>query len=323
MIAKLDKRILKKARGWLMDANDIWDLSAEMKGVYDDAISDCPKNFDRGKILNPKSLEDVTANTKLFFPRHFLKLQHTFYDLVSWGYHALEDGELTVLDIGCGPGTASLAALDLYFQIFCAYELEEQNYPYSLPFRFKFILVDNSQHCLLKATNLITNYLQHITTNLSFTESYIEIHPSIVTIKGAYPEVIPEIKKVLAYTGQANLVCYSNILVPLINSLKCDEGQEGLCLFCDNVNTRDCTANKNIRKSEADMNFVRHKNYTQYVIVQEKKHWNLIQPILPHENLNASLVNMKQKNYDSRYTFESYNTTYGRALYHTISHKNK
>lgn len=308
----VDKKILKIIKKWVCE-NDIWDFSPEMKEIYKQEISNYKHLPGRG--INPSSLEEVETNIKKFFPRHFFKIQHSLYDLVSWGYHFFEDGTVTMIDIGCGPGTASLAVLDFYFQLISAYSTENIEFPFIKPLKFNFILTDVSSHCLLKATYLITKYLQHIVKQYDFTEDYLQIHPIIVTFQGEYPDVIPQIKAVLEYTGKANLLCFSNVLVQLTEKLKCEDAD---CILCENENTKKCKANKKIIKSLNQLEELKSDDdsYCQVIIIQEKGHWNLIQQILPGDHLSCNLVNMTQKNYNTDFSDASYTASYGRALYH-------
>ncbi|MCW2278722.1 hypothetical protein [Heliophilum fasciatum] len=315
----INKRVLEKVEGWLIH-NGAWKLSPEMRHVYRSEI----ETYDDTQLtynVAINDINDVKGFFKKYFPRHFLKIQHTLHDISLKGEDLLSRGfrTITILDIGCGPGTASLAALDYYFQVISGFVLTDLNiaWPYKVPIEFRFLLVDKNNDCLSQASKLIKNYLEYISSKYGGIEKFFSVKPKIITICEEYPDAISEINKaIIDFENPPKLIFYSNVLVPLLNRWKCDDGSWGYCDFCKDYKTRNCESAKKVIASHESISNNLREEYYQVIIIQEKNNWEFIDSILPESELYSEVCKMKQKNYDDIYTSKYFTSKYGRAIFH-------
>jgi hypothetical protein len=296
----VNKDILESIKGRLC-TNGIWDFSLDMKEFYEKVTA-----------------TEVDKNLKELFPAHFLKIQHTLYDLASWDTQIFHENPVTLFDVECGMGTASLAVFDFFVQVLLAYDEKDIPNHYGEILKFNFILNDESSSCLEKAQHLIKEYISFIAEKHSFLKNYLQTEPTVYAFPYSYPEVIPYIQPIITESGPIYLTCFNNTLVQLVDKFKCDHGITGYCKYCDDRDTRNCIANRNIIESHTDLLELQGdgRSYSMVMIMQEQDQSNLILPVLPSNNLTIRTVKIPQRNYNSSINNYSYESAYKRALYH-------
>lgn len=296
--------VLDQVRACLQQ-NGVWDFSPQMKAIYTQEITSC--KLDSIDSINPRSMPEIEGFLKEYFPRHFLKVQYAF-NSISNAYleNVLRLGFVNVLDIGCGPATAALAVLDYIFQTQLAFGHTRHDYPYPLPLHVNFTLVDSSPYCLLKANKLITAYFEHLAAAYPGIGQLIDLIPRIALVNELFPEALNTVEGVSSFTGQPNIVLFSNSIYAILKTLGCTDDCP-----CDLPAAAECLAVKRFRTGLGAITILTEPVFNLVLFVQEQKHMHQIGPLLRPRPRQAMELEMWQINYDQSYSSHSFHTTFG------------
>ena len=112
----MDTKELKKLLLDVVCPSGIWQLNQRMESLLEQQLRRLP----RGRVSEeesryPTTRQGMRAFLDIFFARHYFQAQNSLVEhLISDEFlDMILDGQLRVLDIGCGPAVVSLAITDL------------------------------------------------------------------------------------------------------------------------------------------------------------------------------------------------------------------
>ncbi len=137
--------------------NDIWTLDDKLEKILKRQISSLPSpsNASESEYKHPEDKASLCGFLDRLFARHFFQVQNailqqdTFERLVS----AVQRGNITVADIGCGPAVAGIAILNLVSNV-CR-KLNKNIY-------LNIILNDISVEALAVGRKMMETYAKHL-----------------------------------------------------------------------------------------------------------------------------------------------------------------
>ena len=137
--------------------DDIWTLDDTLEKILKRQINSLPSrsNSSKSEYKYPEDKASLRGFLDRLFARHFFQIQNailqqdTFERLAS----AVQRGNITVADIGCGPAVASLAILNLASNVCC--KLNKKIY-------VNVILNDISVEALAVGRKMLEAYAKHL-----------------------------------------------------------------------------------------------------------------------------------------------------------------
>lgn len=264
-------------------------------------------------IINPHCTSGLNGYLRQFFPRHFFKAQHAFHEISANCLEPLlRQGVIHILDMGCGPATAGLAVTDYILQVLRTYNAEGDDYPYPRPVRFCYTLVEPEEVCMEKAVKLINEYFKHVGDSCADIVGLISLTPRIIRIAQPFSQARRTIRKNIDDYGRPNVVLFSNVLVPILESdLSCQEG----CADCRLRRTDQCEAVSAFKYESHMLSRIGHPVITCALLVQESGNADLLELVMP-ENIPWRLEpKLKQVNYDPFHSNKYYTKEYARGHY--------
>jgi hypothetical protein len=204
--------------------NGIWQLSDRMKTILKRQINRLPKeNVTEEETMYPDTVSGMRAFLEVFFSRHYFQVQNSLLDYVNSGDFegVLNDGEIRILDIGCGPAVGVLAVTDM---ITCI--LENRNNLRQHPIRFVYVLNDTSEICLAIGQRMLNEYF-----DLCRAEGIGISEHRILTIDRDFPDNAGQLERIAKNYGAYHLEMFSYVIRPLAD----ENGINGLAK--DIINT--------------------------------------------------------------------------------------
>jgi len=206
----------------------VWHLSDIMKNVLRRQITRLPNGeVSEEEAMYPNTASGMRTFLEVFFSRHYFQVQNSLLDYVDsddFG-EILEEGEVRILDIGCGPALGVLAVTDM---LMCL--LENQNRPGQHAIRFVYVLNDTSKICLAVGQRMLDEYLALCNAR----NAGIGEH-KILTLSNDFPDNTRQLERMVKNYETFHLVMFSYVVRPLedengITSLANDiVGTENLC----------------------------------------------------------------------------------------------
>ena len=209
---KMDTKELKKL---LLDAvcpSGIWRLSHRIESLLEQQLRRLP----RGKVSDeesryPTTKQGMRAFLDIFFTRHYFQAQNSFIEhLISDEFISIIlDGQLHVLDIGCGPAVVSLAITDLLDSL-VKILIEKGQWSKPRILELTYILNDTSPICLGVAKQMLEQYfsLQQY--------SQINLVPNIVLGVGkGFPDNLQQLRRIAQNYGSFDVASLSYVITPL------------------------------------------------------------------------------------------------------------
>ncbi len=190
----------------------IWQLSHRMESLLEQQLRRLPQ----GKVSDeesryPTTKQGMRAFLDIFFTRHYFQAQNSLVEhLISEEFlSTILDGQLRVLDIGCGPAVVSLAITDLIDSLMkILVETGQLSRLNSL--ELTYVLNDTSPICLGMAKQMLAQYLS--------LQQYspLNVMPRIVLgIEKGFPENMKQLRRVGQNYGSFDVASLSYVITPL------------------------------------------------------------------------------------------------------------
>ena len=186
----------------------IWRLSDRMKNILKRQINRLPKgNATEEETMYPGTASGMRAFLEVFFSRHYFQVQNSLLDYVdSEDFEGvLNDGEIRILDIGCGPAVGVLAVTNM---ITCI--LENRNNLRQYPIRFFYVLNDTSEICLAIGQRMLNEYF-----DLYRAEGIGIGEHRILTNERDFPDNAGQLERIAKNYGAYHLEMFSYVIRPL------------------------------------------------------------------------------------------------------------
>jgi hypothetical protein len=156
------------------------------------------------EAMYPSSSAGMRAFLEIFFSRHYFQVQNSLLDYFESDdfSNILDEGEIRLLDIGCGPAVGVLAVTDI---IMCI--LEHLN---RRSVRFVYVLNDTSQICLATGQRILDEYF-----DLCRTQKLNSGDNKILTITNDFPDNVKHLARIKRNYGPYHLAMFSYVIRPL------------------------------------------------------------------------------------------------------------
>lgn len=195
-----------------------WKLSDTMNRILKRCVNCLPQGCPSEEETRYPTLPiGMRAFLDTFFARHFFQIQDSLIEyMTSDGFLGkLREGQLNILDIGCGPAVGSLAVTDL---VMCIMKnLRTWNHGgMKSKVKVTYVLNDTSDICLGTGRVLLRNYL-----NLNRVRLENRVIGNLISIGAPFPSNLRQLKRIRDNVGNYDLIIMSYVVIPL------DENFEG------------------------------------------------------------------------------------------------
>ena len=248
----------------------IWQFSDVIHPVYKKAVRKFPlKETSQEQERYPTTRDGMGAYLDKFFARHYFQVQESILTYLSSQdyFESLSNGSVNILDIGSGPGVASLAIADLTNYIVKLREVESS-------IKFNFVLNDTSALCLGLAKELLHDYFKRPkdSHNIFLQNNFF--------LKDHFPKTLSQIQRISRNLGHFDIVIFSYVI--------------------DCLNQQEVDINKEI----VQLKEICSKN-GQILIVQDKYNEDLMNQIFPEAEKNSVTNKVySEQNKNDYYTYE-------------------
>ncbi|MFH1371029.1 MAG: hypothetical protein ABII09_07060 [Planctomycetota bacterium] len=187
----------------------VWCLSDRMKNVLIRQITRLPNGeVPKEEAMYPNTASGMRTFLEVFFSRHYFQVQNSLLDYIISAdfYRILDDAEIRILDIGCGPAVGALAVTDI---IMCL--LENQNIPVKRSARFVYVLNDTSRICLAVGQRMLAEYFDLCRAHRISVGEH-----TTLTLTSNFPDNIKQLERIRKNFGAYHLAMFSYVVRPLV-----------------------------------------------------------------------------------------------------------
>lgn len=267
----------------------VWVLDETVKSMLRRKISGLPeREVSEENARCPQDRAGMRAYLETFFVRHFFQIQNSLVNYVaSRDFEiAIRSGQLNILDIGSGPGVASLAISDMLGRTLLA---DSHGVTLHAPraMRISHVLNDTSAICLGTARQMVADY----TKKWSRSQAGLSDCPILAMGEG-FPRNLTRISRVARAVGGFDIVFLSYVVRVLADS----DGLNGVVNAIKDVG-RFC------------------KPHGRVLIVQDRFRESLLRCIARECPAKCNEQQVSQKIYPERGTCETNTYTYYDCLY--------
>jgi hypothetical protein len=263
----------------------IWHLSDRAKNVLRRQIERLPdKSVSEEETMYSSTAAGMRAFLEVFFGRHYFQVQNSLLDYVeSEDFDSIfDEGEIRILDIGCGPAVGVLATTDILIGI-----LENQHSTRQHPVRFIYVLNDTSGICLATGQRMLNDYFDLCRANHIGVGEH-----RILTIANDFPDNINQLERIGKNYGAYHLAMFSYVIRPLVDD-------NGIGVLAKNIIRTEKFCNQNGR----------------VLILQDQYREKLMHAL--GKQIDASVENkeLTQEVFPNRGTGDTYTYSYYQCLY--------
>ncbi|MBN2020062.1 MAG: hypothetical protein JW749_07550 [Sedimentisphaerales bacterium] len=263
----------------------IWRLSDIMKSILKRQINRMPKgNASDEEAMYPSTAAGMREFLSTFFSRHYFQIQNSLMDYIdSEDFEdIISNGEIRILDIGCGPAVGVLAVTDIIRSL-----LENQSNSVLRPVRFVYVLNDTSKICLSIGQRMLNEYLDLCRVSKIGTGEQ-----KVLTLTNDFPNNIKQLERIEKNYGTYHLMMFSYVIRPLVD----ENGTSGLA--------KDIVKAEKLCESRGRM-----------LILQDQYRESLLRML--GKQINASVENkeLTQEIFPKRGTADTHTYSYYQCLY--------
>jgi len=275
--------------------NGAWDISYLISELRSRILKKYPVPDSSENAQNPSDPDSIGKNIVYLFPSHIMKIQKalctTMADKESLDYFS-QIGNITVLDLACGPGTASFAFVDFILGL-----LRNAYIKRASPLQITIIFQDLEVNCL-QAAEYHTNVLRNI---LSQYGNWLRISVGD-TFRCSISETINLMNN--SHIQTFDLMFLANALDPILI-----HGHKALELIPDCqdpiAHARPCDRPALLGNFLNNLGKYANPYYSRDLLLQENRYAPLIPICLPSQELKVIRTSMTQKTIRPDYSSET------------------
>jgi ribosomal protein RSM22 (predicted rRNA methylase) len=195
----------------------IWELSEAAKSILYNFLNKLPRNsVSEEETRYPTTPSGMRASLDTFFARHYFQVQNSLLEYMTSEefLYSLNRDTFNILDIGSGPGTASLAITDMLASVL-------KYLPMVFPqtkikeFRINYILNDPSEINLCISQQILNKYFK------LRGKSGLGFHQGVTfRLDKKFPENMSQLKRIQRNLGPFNIINVVYILNLLFDQLE-------------------------------------------------------------------------------------------------------
>jgi len=194
--------------------DNVWELDVEIEGILKRQIMSLPSSssLSTQEYRYPEDKPSLRGFLDKFFARHFFQVQNAILqpDCFERILTAIKNGNITIVDIGCGPAVASLALVNLFSYI---------SYNMHRPVNVNIVLNDTVPEMLSAGRKMLNIYKNRLSgVNIS----------RIINIDTPFPESMVHLRRISNMLNQYDICCLSYVLLPFKEEATYMQMQESL-----------------------------------------------------------------------------------------------